>query len=436
MELTTEQLEALVTAAAQNGAEAAIRAVNTVDPAARPGGANVNLRRPVKPSLGRAIRAAWRDNWKGCELERDFSQASRAICDWPEPEPNSFVWPTSQVEALRVVEEADIPAESPMMAVRAMAESTLTLSYGNESGGGALTAPQYLPEEFVLSLQPGAIFRALPGVDAIPVRFQSVLIPRESAKATFSMAAEAGTLSAADPTFDSQALTIKKGYAYRQYSNELLADANPALDAYLTRTIARDVALGWDLQHLEGTGAGNNTYGLLNYSGITTAADLDGATPNVDNLYDLVYNLRVANAEPNAWVAHPRTLNTIGKLKDSTGRYLLNTDAMQPPALLPAAGASYTYPGYPVGRLLGLPVFISGQISIATANTSATVTDCSWVGLGNFAFARILERQGVEIMVSPHVAFTTDQTAIRATSRRALALTQPTAFTVLKGVRP
>jgi len=435
VELTTEQLESLVTAAAQNGAEAAIRAVNTVNPAERPGGANINLRRPVKPSIGRAMRAAWRDNWKGCELERDFAQATRSIVDWPEAEPNSFVWPTSQAEALRVVEEADIPAESPMMAVRAMAESSITVSYGGASGGGALTAPQYLPDEFVLSLQPGAIFRALPGVDAIPVSFQTVLIPRESAKATFSMAAEAGLLSAADPTFASQSITIKKGYAYRQYSNELLADANPALDRYLTQTIARDVALGWDLQHLEGTGGGNNTYGLLHYSGITTATDLDGATPKADDFYDLVYAVRAANCEPNAWVAHPRTLNTIAKLKDATGRYLLNTDALQPPVLLPGAGASFTYPAYPVGRLLGLPVFLSAQISITTANTSATVSDCSWVGLGNFAFARILERQGVEIMVSPHVAFTTDQTAIRATSRRALALTQPTAFTVLKGVR-
>ena len=437
MELTTEQLEQLVTDAARNGAEAAVRAVNTVDPAARPGGgANVILKKAVKPSISKAVRAAMNGSWSGAELERDFSQATRSITKWEEDNPGAIYWPTSQDEALRVVEQANIPVGSPMAAVRDMAESSVSVSYGAVGGGGALTAPQYLPEEFVFSLQPGVIFRNLPGVDVIPVNMQTIILPRESVKATFSMAAEAGLLSAADPTFASQSLIIKKGYVYRQYSNELLADANPALDRYLTQTVARDMALGWDLQHLEGTGAGNNTYGILKYSGITTATDLNGVTPKADDFYDLVYNLRAANVEPNAWVMHPRTLNTVAKLKDSTGRYLFNDNALNPPILLPGAGTPFTYPAYPVGRLLGLPVYLSGQISITTANTGATRSDTSWVGLGNFNFARILERQGVEIMISPHILFTYDQTAIRATARAALALTQPTAFTVLTGVAP
>lgn len=451
MEITTEQLEKLVTDAASKGAEAAIRAADHVDPTARPGGSgtvsNVNLQRPQRPSFTKAVRAAKRGHWKGAELERDFTQAVREVLlkdvdqdeDDGDNAGSTFGW-TMDAQAFRtVMERADIPAENTKFAAyRAMAESSITVSYGGAAGGGALTAPQYLPEEFVLSLQPGAIFRQMPGVDTIPVNFQVALIPRESAKGSFSMVAEAGTLNASDPTFASQSITIRKGYAYRQYSNELLADANPALDRYLTQTVARDVALGWDLQFLEGSGVSPNISGLLNYSGLTTAGvptmGVAGGTPTADNLKDMITALRTANAEPNAWVMHPRSLGSIAKLKDADGRYLFTDNAFGQPVMLPGTG-NFTYPGFAVGMLLNRPVYLSSQISTTTASTNGANSDCSWIGLGNFNFARILERQGVEIMVSEHIAFTTDQTAIRATARAALALTQPTAFAVLSGVR-
>lgn len=453
MEITTDQLEKLVTEAASKGAEAAIRAADHVDPTTRPGGSgtvsNVNLQRPQRPSLSRAVRAAKRGHWKGAELERDFTQAVRDVLlkDWRgdgddeddgDTAGMTFGWTMDATAFRSVMEKASIPAENTKFAAyRAMAESSISVSYGGAAAGGALTAPQYLPEEFVLSLQPGAIFRQIPGVDTIPVNFQTVLIPRETAKGAFSMVAEAGTLSASDPTFASQSITIRKGYAYRQYSNELLADANPALDRYLTQTVARDVALGWDLQYLEGSGSGSNITGLLNYSGTTSPtskANLgpNGGVPTADTFKQLIYGVRAANAEPNAWVMNPRTLETVAELKDANGRYIYSDNAFSQPIMLPGQ-SNFTYPGYAVGSLLGRPVYLSTQIS--TSQTVGTSTDCSWIGLGNFNFARILERQGVEIMVSEHIAFTTDQTAIRATSRAALALTQPAAFSVLTGVR-
>lgn len=449
MELTTEQLTQMVTDAARSGAEAAVRAVNTVDPAARPGGgatvANVNLNRPARPSISRAIRAAMRHTWRGAELERDYSQAAAEILFRATPDeegdPNDgyagerFAWTTDAMSVRTVLDQAKIPTEGKLAAYRALAESGITVTYGGAGGGGALTAPQYLPEEFTLSLQPGAIVRAIPGVQSVPVNVQTVLIPRESAKGSFSMVAEAGTLTASDPTFASQSITIRKGYAYRQYSNELLADANPALDRYLTQTLARDIALGWDLQYLEGSGSGSNIQGIKTYSGTTTPPSLgaNGGTPNGDTFKTAVYNLRAANVEPTAWAMHPRTLDTVAKLKDANGRYLFSDDAFAPPVVLPGAGTPFTYPAYPVGRLLGYPVYLSAQMSIT--DTVGTNSDCSYAILGNWNFARILERQGVEIMVSEHVAFTTDQTAIRATSRAALALTQPAAFEVITGIR-
>ena len=46
---------------------------------------------------------------------------------------------------------------------------------------------------------------------------------------------------------------------------------------------------------------------------------------------------------------------------------------------------------------------------------------------------KILERAAIDIAISEHILFTTDQTAMRAIWRGSLALTQPTAFAAVAG---
>src|SRR5712671_1217827 len=94
-EITPAQLAAhpavqqLLADTAKQAAEAAVRALNTPAEGDRPGGAgtpalgaNVNLNRVRKPSIAKAIRAISRHSWKGAELERDLSQATRALVPW------------------------------------------------------------------------------------------------------------------------------------------------------------------------------------------------------------------------------------------------------------------------------------------------------------------------------------------------------------------
>src|SRR6266404_6106733 len=99
-------------------------------------GANVNLNRVRKPSIAKAIRAISRHSWKGAELERDLSQATRALVPWNSrgkddddesdgDYANSLTLPTTRDAYLLVLEETGIKtptSEFGKYAVRAMGQ--------------------------------------------------------------------------------------------------------------------------------------------------------------------------------------------------------------------------------------------------------------------------------------------------------------------------
>ena len=450
---TPDQFQALMLESATAGATAAIKSVNAVDPNDRPGASkaieapNFNRQRPVRLSLGRMMHGALtaKSGWRpGYELERDFSQATKDIYLSGSDSANddSVCVPTTPLAYADVLDQASIRTESsPQLkewSVKALSESVggvNSVSYGN-TVGAALVPPQFLQDEFVLALTSAVALRNAPGVRSMPVNSNIIQLPRENTVATATSAAEAAALSSSDPAFATQAFTIQKQYGYRTYSNELLKDSNPGIDQYIARTLVRDIALFQDLQYLEGAGTGTNLQGIKGYTGLTTSsfsAAANGSTPTGDQLIAMVYDIRKANTEPNAWIMHPRTLQNIQLLKDNVGRYLFSDQTVWgAPDVNPAAGTGFTYPSAAVGRLLGYPVFLSSQISIT--QTQGTSSAASYLILGNFNYCLILERQALEIATSDQVAFNSAQPAVRGIARSALALTQPKAFTTPTGI--
>jgi HK97 family phage major capsid protein len=456
MEITQADLEKMVTEAAAKGATEAVRSLNPVKEEDRPGGPkpvekpNVIVHRPRPLNMARAVNALRYGSWKkaSAELEKDFTEATRAMFPFTaapnekDEGGNSFSWPAN-VDAYRAVLSEgsfkDTDSEFQKMAVRAMTEGTPTTTV---AGAGALTPIQYLQDEFVLALTSAVVIQNIPGVETIPITSPVVALPRESTAATSTIVAEAGTLTASDPTFTQQTFTTKKIYGYKQYSNELLADANPALNAYLGRTLARDVALQKDYQFLVGSGSGANLTGLASYSGLTTPTGsgipvTNGFPATYDSIVQMIWALRRVNAEPTAFVMHPALGQFLATIKDAAGRPLFLDGNMYSlgGANMPIStvGAStWTYPAAARGTILNVPVFFSTQLSYtATLGTATANTTSAFIG--NFNFCKILERAAVDIAISEHILFTTDQTAMRAIWRGSLALTQPTAFAVVPG---
>lgn len=451
--LTVDQVKTLV----EDSVKAALAAVNTVDPADRPGASKAieapafNRRGYGLPRLGKAMNGAFRGAFRQSEaFERDVTQAAAALWGYAGEKADdsddplieeagrttsyrSIIWPKTRAEMVEVLYALGEKAKAAEVdridsAIKAMSE-------GTGSAGGFLVPTQFLQDQFSYALVSTTAIRQIPGIQFMPVTSNVVALPRESAVAGGSQAAEAGALTAQDATLAQQTITIRKQYGYRQYSNELLADANPAWNEFLANTLVRDVALQQDKQFLSGSGVAPEIQGLIGYSGITAGPSLgaNGASPTFDHFFDAAYNLRAVNAEPDFVVAHPRVLNSLAKIKDTTGNYLLsNVGGYGVPTLM---STGLRDAAAPKAVLLGfLPVWFSSQLSIT--QTVGTSSDCTTVILGNQRNVIVLERQGLEVAYSEHVGFANDQSAARCIGRAAIAVLQPSAVETITGVRP
>jgi len=419
----------------------AVKAVNTVADEDRPAAVksvSVIKRAYGLPKVGVAMKAVTRGSDRDASFEKDFSQAASEVFGFGNDREGSrsIVWPKTMDEAIQVLDAMGEGKHADLVAsAKAMAE-------GSAGTGGALVPPQYLQEAFAYALTPGIVVRNLPGVTVMPVKTgTTVYLPREDARAGGASAAEAASLSAQDVTFAQQSITLKKQYGYRSFSNELLADADPAWNQFITKTLLRDVALFQDAQYLEGAGTSSFITGFSTYGSTTTgptpgtAGGTNGGTIVLDNILDAIYNLRAVNVEPQQgsgfFIMHPRTLNTLTKIKDTTGNYIVSSfQGVNTPMYF---GGQLPGSNGPKAMLLGVPVYLTSQIGIA--NTVGTSTDCSNVYVGDASKVIILERQGIELAFSDQVGFSNDQSAWRAIARSAVAVTQPTALEVIKGVR-
>ena len=448
--LTLEQLKETV----QSSVDAAIRAVNTPDPTDRPpapeppAAPNVLRRGYGLPRLGKAMNGVFRGAFRSSEaFEKDVAQTAAEIWGYNTPDKEddsdplieqggkarsyrSVIWPKSREEMIEVLSAMGERTKADEVtrldsAIRAMAEGT--------SGGGLeLVRTQYLQDRFAYALVSTIAVRAA-GIEVMPVKSNVVVLPRESTRAGASQANEAGTLSSADATLTDQTINVRKQYGFRRYSNELLADADPAWNEFLARTLVRDVALQQDLQYLEGTGSAPQIQGLATYGSVTTKSlGTNGASPTFDHFIEGQYDLRAVGAEPDFGIAHPRLAQSLSKIKDSTGNYLAsNSGGVNAPA---AFGTGYPGAAAKMVVLGTIPFWFSSQINIT--RTVGTSTDCMTVILGQKDQFLLLDRAGIEVAYSEHLYFTTDETAARAIGRSAIAIITPAAALTITGVRP
>ena len=445
MELTETQLSDLI----QGSVSAAIKASNIPDPAQVPGqsvkGANVNLRRynPF-PSIKVALNASRRGSFSSAAaFERDFVMAAKELFNYVGKDAdgvgeNSIIWPQNLDEARAIlsymgegdaaksVDQLDSAIKS-IDTTKAMTES-VTATFTSGSAGGFLVPPEFAQSLFSYALTPRVALRNVPGIQIYQATGATVFLPRESTRAGASQAAEAGTLTVADATLSEQTITIQKQYATRRWSNELAKDSNPAFASFLTNTLGRDLAVQQDSQFLTGSGSGAQITGILNYTGLTTGPSLgtNGRSLKNDDIIDAAYNLEAANADCNFVVCHPRVINSLRKEKDNEGRYLVST---QPVAWVGAGVTSAPQ------RVIAGYLPASTTTSLSITQTVGSSTDCTTVILGDASQVYIVERQGVEIMFSEHVYFTTDELGVRAITRSSVAILQPLAVELITGVR-
>jgi len=212
-------------------------------------------------------------------------------------------------------------------------------------------------------------------------------------------------------------------------SNQLLADANPAVDQLVTADLAKRLVALEETAFLAGTGSGQ-PLGILNTPGVSTTP-LTSTDPGdlIDAILDAIAQVQTDVGQPTAILMHPRTWTRILKDKNSDGIYTIGSPA-DATNISPSLQSGRTIATGPEKSLWGVRVVLSNRIP----TNLGSGTNESRVIVGDFTEALILDRQGITVDESPHVYFTSNQTVFRAEERVGFtAARQPKAFNIVGG---
>lgn len=174
-------------------------------------------------------------------------------------------------------------------------------------------------------------------------------------------------------------------------SNELVRMAKFGISEILQNKLVTDVRTKLDTALLAGDGADNSVTGILNQSGLDSAP-LDPTNP--DTVLDALAALAANEVVANRLILSGADFFEMRKLKDSTGRYLLQPD--------PTQAAAYMLQGVPVTVTNKLP---KGKGVLADMSQVAVVRDTD---------------PTVTVLPERYAEF--DQTGIRVTTRYDLGI--------------
>ncbi|WP_287001945.1 MULTISPECIES: phage major capsid protein [Gordonia] len=230
-----------------------------------------------------------------------------------------------------------------------------------------------------------------------------IRIPRIASGLTVGFVGEGAQIPESSVGLDEVSMlpsTLKSLKVISRVTSEVLRSSAQSLDAILKARLATDTAKALDVALFTGNGNSNTIRGLLNQPGVATGV-LDAT--KTDSLLDGIGIARANEVKPNRWFLSPADYLAIRKIKDTSGKYILQPD-------LTATGQEV---------LFGVPVTVTAQIPTG----KAALVDMSLV-----AVARDM---APSITVDSSRYFDTDEVALRVVTRYDLALLQPKAVTIL-----
>lgn len=270
------------------------------------------------------------------------------------------------------------------------------------SGGYGVDTAMGAP---VSALAARSVMMTLPGVIRIDATTgDRYRFPRFNA-VSVAGTAEGATLNAAATDLDAVDIVYQKFSTYETISTELEEDFSADALAALGARMLKDLGKRVDIGLIQGAGAAD-VVGLFSQSGVSTTS-VAGLPTDFDKVSEAVYQLELNDGTPGAWIMHPRTWRIYKQIKtgiSSDKTTLLNPDPQDAPK-----------------SLEGLPVYTTSAISIVSGATSVGST----AALVDPSQLVVVTRRAPRLEVSRDVAFSTDQIAIRATTRIGLGVIDP-----------
>lgn len=242
-------------------------------------------------------------------------------------------------------------------------------------------------------------------------------IPRMPGATNPSWHGENEQITEVNPDFGEMQLlpsTMESIKTLTRYSNELSRQAVVALDSVLKERLVKDVADTMDAQLFSAGGDGiSKPKGIFAYSGTQSVAV--GGALTLDHLLDAQGKALEANVnlERTKWVMRSREFIKLRKVKDTTGRYLIEPDVHN--------AGQY--------RLFGVPVLVTNRVP---DTTGATPTGrAALVDFSQIVVARDVA-PSVKVLSETFGAY--DQQALRVVYRLDAAPANPEAIVVLSGI--
>lgn len=284
------------------------------------------------------------------------------------------------------------------------------LSEGIAADGGYL-----VPEEFanviVEDIRDASIMRTF--ASQMSTTVDTVHIPSLVSRPKAAWRAEKATKNTSTATFTENVLTPYSLAAIVPLSNELVADAQLGVGGSIVNYIAG--LMGVSISEKEeqafwtGSGSGQPT-GVVGNTGRTFAASATDVS-RADTLIQAYQNTPQGYRNKAVWVMNMGTLYEVGRLKDTTNRYLLTDLA-----------------GSPTQTIKGRPVYESNFLAGGTAL------------FGDFSYYQIVDREGISVRVSDEAtvagssAFEKNLTYVRVEKRVDGEFLLPAAATTVTGL--
>lgn len=283
-----------------------------------------------------------------------------------------------------------------------------THNEGTNTAGGYLVPHQFEADLIDLREMYG-VFRA--NAKIVPMSSDTRSDPRRTGGLTAYWGAESEAMTASDKSWDRVNLTAKKMYVYSKVTAELSEDAVVSMADDLASEIAYAFATKEDAAGF--TGDGTSTYGGI--VGVTNALlNLSATRANIAGLQVASGNLfsEIVLGDFNGVKAR------LPEYADKRGAKWYASKAFFHGVMekLAVAAGGVTEGGIAGGiagkRFLGDPVEITQTLPRTDANDQVV---CLYGHLPSAA--RLGDRRQTTIAVSEHVAFSTDEIAIRGTQR-------------------
>lgn len=289
---------------------------------------------------------------------------------------------------------------------------------GSTATSRSVLSPEEVHGIVTVPLQKASVFLQS-GVQIIdshgPVR-----IPTFAGQTSPSWHGENELIDEVEPTFDEVLLLdpkIKSIKSLHRYSNELARQSVVETITAIQSRMVSEIAGKIDDQFIAGDDAsGTKPKGLLNYTSVQEMAGV--GVPSLDDLMDAEGLALGAEVDPGQlrWIMNSRDFMALRKIKSATGS---NTYALQPDA---TEGGKY--------RMLGHEVIVTNRVP-ADGGTDGGESSIILADMSKVTVARDLEPT---VTLLDQTFGDYDQGAIRVVCRYDMAVVNPEAVVVLRGV--